>query len=403
VAKEPKPPTPQLNKNPAQIAKSEQPSTPGQPTSKTPGMQQTKRVAAPRNSFDSGFLSGVESAVYTTASPAARDTPPPPVKPIAVADKALEKAEETARAGKLLEAAKMAEDLLSARPGDGRVLWLLARIEGALGQHYWAKGQKKESGPHRLKCAECMRTLHFAQNLDETQKRFYASALFNEACACGLSGDVEQAMVSLDGAFSLGFSDLGVLDSVDDLAALRDLPAFQQLAETNRKAIKARARESARQQLADFKPFPFSFSLEDMGGGKVSSGDYKGKLLVVDIWGTWCPFCCDEIPHFVRLVESYHSYGLEIVGINCGENGSVAQIRQKVQEFIKDQHVNYCCVIDDETTAEKVPGFHGYPTTLFVDRTGRVRLTIFGCHSYEKLEGIVTELLEKDSQRPVTQ
>src|SRR5436190_6816113 len=62
-------------------------------------------------------------------------------------------------------------------------------------------------------------------------------------------------------------------------------------------------------------PFPFDFDLEDVAGNRVSKSDLAGKVLIVDIWGTWCPPCRMEIPHFVALNRKYNNQGLAIVGL----------------------------------------------------------------------------------------
>jgi len=60
------------------------------------------------------------------------------------------------------------------------------------------------------------------------------------------------------------------------------------------------------QSLAQFTPFEFDFDLTDVDGNRLSKADDAGKVLIVDVWGTWCPPCREELPHFVALNREFH-------------------------------------------------------------------------------------------------
>ena len=79
---------------------------------------------------------------------------------------------------------------------------------------------------------------------------------------------------------------------------------------------------------------------------------------------------------------------------------SVEQAKKQIADFVATEGVNYPCVIGDEATQQAV-GVEGYPTTLFIDHTGKVRLKVVGYHPYEKLEGYVAELVaERQADKP---
>jgi len=181
-------------------------------------------------------------------------------------------------------------------------------------------------------------------------------------------------------------------------ASVRAELVFQDVVEQSVQEIRKRLREEARQELAETKTFAFDFELPDLDARPVKLADFKGKLLIVDIWGTWCPPCCREIPHFIKLRNQYGD-DLEIVGVNY-EEGSHDEVVQKIREFVDEQGINYACVVGDPDTQSQIPDFRGFPTTLLIDREGQVRLKLVGYHPYEKLDAVVSELIAEG--RPET-
>lgn len=159
---------------------------------------------------------------------------------------------------------------------------------------------------------------------------------------------------------------------------------------------KAGQQESPDQEAPDapeeFQPFAFSFALPDTKGKTVSLDDFQGKVVIVDFWGTWCPPCRKEVPHFVALHQKYRGDGLEIVGINY-EQGPQSEWIGMIEAFAKENGITYPCVIGDGATRERVPDFEGYPTTLLIDRTGAVRAKLVGYRPYEQLDALVRKLL----------
>lgn len=141
-------------------------------------------------------------------------------------------------------------------------------------------------------------------------------------------------------------------------------------------------------------PFSFDFTLPDLEGKPVSLAEFDGKVLIVDFWGTWCQPCVMEIPHFIALQEKYADQGLAIVGINYeGPGIPIEEAQQRIASFNAANGVNYTCLIGDDKTQSQIPAFEGYPTTLFLDRNGVVRLKIVGLQKPETLEAAVTTLL----------
>ncbi len=129
-------------------------------------------------------------------------------------------------------------------------------------------------------------------------------------------------------------------------------------------------------------------------GNTVSKTDFQGKVLIADIWGTWCPPCREEISLFIELKEKFAGQ-MDIVGINYERVDEEKEAISKIKDFIEEYQMNYNCVIGDEETKQQIPNFRGYPTTLFIDQKGQVRLTLVGLHSMAKLESVVRSLIDE--------
>ena len=122
-----------------------------------------------------------------------------------------------------------------------------------------------------------------------------------------------------------------------------------------------------------------SFSLQDMEGKTVSlrDGRYENKVVLVNVWGTWCGGCMVEIPHLIAMQEKYGGRGLEIVGIAFERDDSVDGW-EKVRSLVHEKKINYTILkggLEKRTNVEAVLGglkeFKGYPTTIFIDRAGK--------------------------------
>ncbi|MFO0905601.1 MAG: redoxin domain-containing protein [Pirellulales bacterium] len=220
------------------------------------------------------------------------------------------------------------------------------------------------------------------------------TALYNGACVMAKAGKPDEAEKRLLAAFDNGFSDLAQLDKDEDLASLRERDSYKAFRASAEQKIAEGAQRAAGEQLAKFESFPFDFALTDVDDMPRKLEDYKGKVLIVDIWGTWCPPCRMEIPHFVELHKKYKEQGLEIVGINY-EEGEPAEVKAAIKKFIEENGMTYTCVVGDDATRDRVPNFEGFPTTLFIDRTGKVRLKEVGYKPLVELEAIVAKLIEE--------
>ena len=128
----------------------------------------------------------------------------------------------------------------------------------------------------------------------------------------------------------------------------------------------------------------------DLAGEPRMIGDWKGEVLVVNFWATWCAPCLEEIPMFVRLQQELGQQGLQFVGIAVDQH-------DKVAKFVAKNAVNYPIVIgqlDAIKIAESAGNNSGgLPYTLVFDRRGQVASRHFGGLTEKELRPIIEKLL----------
>jgi DsbE subfamily thiol:disulfide oxidoreductase len=134
---------------------------------------------------------------------------------------------------------------------------------------------------------------------------------------------------------------------------------------------------------ADFKAIPKlievkermdapDFTLASADGKKVSLKDYRGKVVFLNFWATWCESCRDEMPSMERLYKDFKGKGLEIVAVNVKEK------RQDALAFAKELKLTYPVLLDPEGEAGVLYGAFGLPATYVIDRKGVVLARMLG-------------------------
>jgi peroxiredoxin len=131
----------------------------------------------------------------------------------------------------------------------------------------------------------------------------------------------------------------------------------------------------------------YDFVLKDQHNIPVKMADYKGKVVIVNFWATWCGPCKVEIPDFVKLYAEYKDKGLVIVGISIDDSP------EQLQAFMKEYNMNYP-VLQMTPEVETAWGpFYGYPTSFIVARDGSICTKHLGPATKEQFEREIKALL----------
>lgn len=125
-----------------------------------------------------------------------------------------------------------------------------------------------------------------------------------------------------------------------------------------------KARISAKMH-ADRKMAP-NFTLTDSNGNKVQLADYRGKVVLLNFWATWCGPCQVEIPWFQEFEQQYKSKGFAVLGVSMDEEGWAA-----VKPYIQEHKLNYRILLGDDSVSQVYGGLDSLPTTFMIDRDGK--------------------------------
>jgi thiol-disulfide isomerase/thioredoxin len=243
-----------------------------------------------------------------------------------------------------------------------------------------------------LQALERLKTV--AGTLRADERAAYAVALYLRARQLAAGGDAAAAGERLEAAFRAGPLSVEAIDKDPAFAGLRkDAPAFAALRSRLADAAAEGARETVRARLDAFRPFRFDITARDTSGTPTRLASLAGRsLTVVNLWGTWCGPCASEIPHFVALQERYRDRGVAVVGI-AFEREDLEQPGEVVDRFLRDRKVTYPSLLGDVALQQSIPEFSKFPTTLFVDPSGTVRLMLPGYHGERDLAAAVDLLL----------
>lgn len=136
------------------------------------------------------------------------------------------------------------------------------------------------------------------------------------------------------------------------------------------------------------KPAP-NFSLKDADGRIVQLSDFRGKVVLLNFWATWCDPCRIEIPWFVEFERQHKGQGFAVVGVSMDEDGW-----QAVKPFVREAGINYRILLGNDTVSDLYGGIDSLPTSFVIDREGRIAAVHIGLVSKSRYENDLQQLFQ---------
>jgi thiol-disulfide isomerase/thioredoxin len=133
----------------------------------------------------------------------------------------------------------------------------------------------------------------------------------------------------------------------------------------------------------------FKFSFKDADGRKVSLSKFKGKVIILDFWATWCVPCKAEIPGFIELQKKYGDRGLQIIGLSVDDSQSVAK------KYAAEMKMNYPVLLAEgkEDILKAYDPIPSIPVSIIIDRDGKIVARHLGIASMDVFEKEIASLL----------
>jgi peroxiredoxin len=136
------------------------------------------------------------------------------------------------------------------------------------------------------------------------------------------------------------------------------------------------------------QPLP-EFKLKDADGQTVHPADYKGKVVLLDFWATWCGPCKIEIPWFMDFERQFKDQGFAVVGISMDEDGWRA-----IKPYVQNMKMNYRVLLGNDDVSTAYGGLDSLPTTLLIDRQGKIASVHVGvAMGKEEFKNAIVQLL----------
>jgi len=130
------------------------------------------------------------------------------------------------------------------------------------------------------------------------------------------------------------------------------------------------------------------FELKSLDGRAVKLSDFRGKVVVLNFWATWCAPCRVETPWLVDLYRQYKERGLEVVGVSMDDGD-----QEHVSDFVKEMGINYTVLTGNHAVGDAYGGARFLPQTFFIDRNGKIIKHSIGIKSKSDFEEAIKQSL----------
>jgi thiol-disulfide isomerase/thioredoxin len=137
------------------------------------------------------------------------------------------------------------------------------------------------------------------------------------------------------------------------------------------------------------------FTLESLDGRSVTLSSLRGKAVLLNFWATWCGPCKIETPWLVELQNQYGPQGLQIIGVEAGDDG-----KDDIAKFAKDMGMNYPILLGKESVDDAYGGMPALPESFFIGRDGKIVDKIMGLRGREDIEESIKKALNTQPAAP---
>jgi thiol-disulfide isomerase/thioredoxin len=311
--------------------------------------------------------------------------PEEPLRPEDV-ERQLRIAIRAAEKGDTARAIAMLDRILALEPANREALFGRASIAMDQGQRAASPEERAAAMEKAGTVVRALRRTYERSNKQELD--LFARVLNEELRRNTAQGRLDRAVALLQELRDAGFDPFDRVEHDEELVKLRSSPGYQALVKGVDEANLAEARGRVKDRVARPLDFAFDFNVKDLDGKPLSLDQFKGKVVLVDIWGTWCKPCREALPALAQLYHKHRRRGLEVIGLDYEQNAPDPETaRQYVKRFVQQSGIPYRIGMGDDAVLRKIPNFFAYPTTLLVDRAGKVRMLVT-----ENAEGVMSAL-----------
>ena len=140
------------------------------------------------------------------------------------------------------------------------------------------------------------------------------------------------------------------------------------------------------------------FALRDLDGTMRDLASFRGRVVLLNFWATWCPPCQTEMLSMAGLYQTYRDYGFEVVAVSSDVQGA-----EVVQPYVTQLHLSFTTLLDATGQVTRLYGVTSLPTTYLLDREGRLVTVAIGGYDWGKAEAraLITSLLDPAQQAAV--
>ena len=134
-----------------------------------------------------------------------------------------------------------------------------------------------------------------------------------------------------------------------------------------------------------------NFSLPDSNGVQVALADYKGKVVLLNFWATWCGPCKIEIPWFIEFNKTYKDRGFTVLGVSLDDDGW-----KSVKPYLTEKKMDYPVMVGNDQVSQSYGGIDSLPTTFIIDQDGRIAFVHMGLVGKDTYEKEIRSLLDRE-------